>query len=144
MLYFYACLSISRFCHALCSPWLCSSMVISNPLVDYWGVTTCEAHPRDSSFLDAYPLFALCDVACHACFTPPVWLSLLLCILFACLPTYSCMSLCLLVSSSIIPTILCGFKPDFDTWDPESLLGISLDGTCVVYTPILWNYEHSI
>ena len=32
--------------------------------------------------------------ACLACFVPPVWLSLLLCFLFACFPTCSCMCLC--------------------------------------------------
>ena len=45
-------------------------------------------------------------------------------------------SLCLLVSSSLIPTISCRFTPVFDTQDPNYLLGILLDGTCVVHTPI--------
>ena len=52
--------------------------------------------------------------------------------------------LCLLVSSSLIPTISCKFTPVFDTWHPESLLGILLNGTCVVCTPIQWNYRHPI
>ena len=53
-------------------------------------------------------------------------------------------SLCLLVSSSLIPTISCGFIPVFDTRDPESLLGILLDVMCVIQTPISWNYGRSI
>ena len=32
----------------------------------------------------------------------------------------------------------------FDTQDPESLLGTLFDDTCVVHTPILWNYGHQI
>ena len=79
--------------------WACSCLVTSIPLVAYWGVTTCEMHPRDVGLLDAYPFSAPCNVACHACFVPPIWLSLLLCILFACLPTCLCMSLCLFVPS---------------------------------------------
>ena len=43
--------------------------------------------------------FLYCVRCFYACFVPPIWLSLLLCILFACLPTCSCMSLCLLVPS---------------------------------------------
>jgi len=63
----------------LCAPlWAHSYVVTSIPLVAYWGVTTCETHPCDAGLLDAYPFFALCDVACHACFVPPIWLSLLL------------------------------------------------------------------
>ena len=45
------------------------------------------------------PFSTPCDVAYYAYFVPPVWLSLLLCILIACLPTCSCMGLYLLVSS---------------------------------------------
>ena len=56
-------------------------------------------HPCDASLLDAYPISTPCDVACHAFFVPPVWLSLLLCILFAHLTTCLCMSLCFLLSS---------------------------------------------
>ena len=82
------------------------------------------------------PLHALLCLPCLACFMPPVWLSLRLCI-FARLPICSCMSPCLLVSSSLIPTISCRFTPIFDTRDPKSLLGILLDGTGVVHTPIL-------
>ena len=58
--------------------WAYSCAVTSTPLVAYWGVTTCEAHPHDADLLDAYLFFALCDVACHAFFMPPVWLSLLI------------------------------------------------------------------
>ena len=49
-------------------------------------------------------------------------------------------SLCLLMSSSLIPTIPCRFTPVFDTRDPKSLLENLLDGTCVICTPIQWNY----
>ena len=57
-------------------PWARSYVVTSIPLVAYWGVTTCETHPCDAGLLDAYPFFALCGVACHVCFVPPVWLSM--------------------------------------------------------------------
>ena len=73
----------------------------------------------------------------------PVWLSLFLCI-FARLSIYSCMSPCLLVPLSLIPAISCWFTPVFDTQDLKSLLGILLDGTCDVHTPISWNYEQPI
>ena len=136
ILYVYACHSRSRLCHALCPLWFCSCVVTSIPLVAYWVVTTCEMHPCDVSLLNAYPFSDPCDVACHACFVPPIWLSLLLCILFAFLPTCLCMSLCLLVPSSLIPTISCWFTPVFNTRDPEFLLGILLDGTCVIHTLI--------
>ena len=99
MLYVHACLSRSRLCHDLCLPWAYSCVVTFIPLVAYWGVTTCETHPRDASLLDAYPISTPCDVACHSCFVPPVWLSLLLCILFAHLPTCLYTSLCFLLSS---------------------------------------------
>ena len=99
MLYVYACLSRSRLCHALCPPWACSYVVISIPLVAYWGVTTYEMHPRDVGLLDAYLFSGPCNVVCQSWFVPLVWLSLLLCILFAHLPTCSCLSLYLLVSS---------------------------------------------
>ena len=89
-------LGFSMLCALL---WAYSCAVTSTPLVAYWGVTTCEAHPHDADLLDAYLFFALCDVACHAFFMPPVWLSLLIWILFTHLPTCSCMSLCLLVPS---------------------------------------------
>ena len=52
--------------------------------------------------------------------------------------------LCLLVSSSLIPTISCGSVPIFDTRDLESLLGILLNGMCVIHTLISWNYGHPI
>ena len=83
----------------------------------------------------------LCSVRwCYAylaCFVPLVWLSLLLCI-FAHLPTYSCMSPCLLLC------ILYRFTPVFDTRNPKSLIGILFDGTCVIHTPIQWNSGHPI
>ena len=99
MLYVHAYLSRSRTCHALCPSWACSYMVTSISLMAYWGLTTCLTHPRDVGLLDAYPFSTPCDVTCHAYFVPPVQLSLLLCILFACLPTCSCMILCLHVPS---------------------------------------------
>ena len=135
-LYVYACLSRSWLCHALCPPWTCSCMVTSIPLVAYWDLTTCETHSRDVGFLDAHPFSGPCDVACHAYFVPPIQLSSLLCIIFACLPTCSCLSLCLLVSSSLIPTISYGFTLIFETRDPKSLFGIFLDSTCFIHTLI--------
>ena len=63
-----------------------------------------------------YPFSAPCDVACLACFVPPVWLSLLLCILFACLPTCSYMSLCLLMSSILQST------ETMDTWSKPTFV----------------------
>ena len=147
MLYVYACISRSRLCHALCPPpvglFLCGYI---HPPHGYWGVTTCEMHPCDANLLDAYLFSALCDVACHACFVPPVWLSLLLCILFACLLTCSCISLCLPLSLSLIPTILCRFTPVFDTWDPKSFLGILLYSTCCPYSNLkeLWTLDPNL
>ena len=135
-LYLYACLSRSWLCHALCPPWTCSCMVTSIPLVAYWDLTTCETHSCDVGFLDAHPFSGPCNVACHAYFVPPIQLSSLLCIIFACLPTCSCLSLCLLVSSSLIPTISYGFTLIFETRDPKSLFGIFLDSTCFIHTLI--------
>ena len=125
-------------------------------LVGLWGHLLVWLHPSLLWLVWIWPLMShifmmlvclvltfLYSVQCYACFVPLVWLSLLLCI-FAHLPTYSCMSPCLLVSSRLIPTILCGFTPIFDTWDPESHIGSLLDGTCVVHTPISWNYGHPI
>ena len=56
-----------------------------------------------------------CWYACHACFKPPVWISLLLC-LFARLPTCSCMSLCVVRTQS---------NGTMDTWSKPTffLLG---------------------
>ena len=81
--------------------------------------------------------------ACLACFVTPIWISLLLCI-FAHMPTCSCIGPCLLVSSSLIPTISCGFTLVFDTRVLESLIGILFDGMCVIHTLNQWNYGHLI
>ena len=54
------------------------------------------------------------------------------------------MSPCLLVLSSLISIILCELTLVFDTHDLESLLGILIDGMCVIHTPIQWNYGHLI
>ena len=66
----------SRLCHALCPLWACLCVVTSIPLVAYWSVTTYETHPSDAGLLDAYPFSTPCNVACHACFVPPVSLSM--------------------------------------------------------------------
>ena len=149
MPYIHVCLSRSRLCHALCPSWAyaCRSLgplacvVASVPLVACLGVTTCENTSPWCRFAWCIPF--LCSMRCYACFVPHIRLPLLLCI-FAHLPTSSCMSPCLLVSSSLILTISCGFTPIFDTREPESHLGILLDDTCVIHTPISWNYGHPI
>ena len=129
-------------------------------LVGLWGHMLLWLHPSHLwpiwmwPFMRHISLMLVCLIhtflhsmrwcyACLVCFVPPVWLSLLLYI-FARFPTYSCMSPCLLVSSSLIPTILCEFILVFHTRDPESLIGIFFDSTCVIRTPIQWNYGHSI
>ena len=130
-------------CHALCPLWAytCLSLgplacvVASVPLMDCLDVTACETHLRDvgvclvHTFLHSMRWW----YACLAYFVPPFWLSFLLCV-FSCLPTCSCMSLYLLMSSSLIPIILCKFTPVFDTRDSESLIGILFDGTCIIHT----------
>ena len=134
MLYLYAFLSRSRFCHALCIPWACFCVVAFIPLVAYWGVTTYETHPRDAGLLNAYPFSAPCCLPCLLYATRLAFFASMHS--FFMLATCSCMSLCLFVSSSLISTISCGFTPVFDTRDLKSLLGILLDGTYVVHTPI--------
>ena len=107
LLYLQVGMSRSRLCHTLCPLWVCAYrslgplafMVTTIPTMACLDVTTCETHPRVADLLDAYPFSAPSDVVCHACFVPPVWLSMLLCFPFAHLPTCSCMSLCLLVLS---------------------------------------------
>ena len=87
-------------------------------------------------------LYAMLCLPCLLCATHLV----LLVSLHLCRLAYIFMheSLCLLVSSSLIPTISCGFTPDLDTQDLKSFLGFFLDGMCVVFTPIQWNYGHPI
>ena len=101
MLYFYACLSRSRLCHALLPPppfWAFSCVVTSAHLVVCLGGNTCENPSRWCRFAQCIPyLHSAWWYACHACIVPLVWLSLLFCI-FAHLPTCSRMSPCLLVS----------------------------------------------
>ena len=139
------CLSRSRLCHALCPPWACACMVASAPLMVCSGITIWENTSPWYWFAWCIPfLHSVWCYACLACFVPPVWLSLLLCI-FTRLPTWPCMSPCL---SNLIPTISCGFTPAFDTQDPESFLGILFDRTCVFYTPIqlmeLWTPDPNL
>ena len=152
LLYIHVCLFRSRLCHALCPPWVCACwslrplayVVAAVLFVAYLSVTTCENTSPWCRFAWCTPF--LCSMRCYAClacFVPPFWLFLLLCI-FARLSICSCMSPYLLMSSILIPTSSCGFTPVFDTWDPESLLGILLDGTYVAHTPIQWNYGHLI
>ena len=83
---------------------------------------------------DMLTLLALC----HPFGSPFLFVSLHACLLLM------HESLCLLVSSSVIPTTSCGFTPVLDTRNLESLLGILPDGTCVVHIRIQWNYGHPI
>ena len=88
------------------------------------------------------PLRAMLCLPCLLCATHLVlFVSLHLCTL-----AYMFMheSLCLLVSSSLIPTISCRFTPNLDTQGLESLLGFFLGGMCVILIPIQWNYGHPI
>ena len=146
MLYIHVCLSRYKLSHTLCTPWACTCrslgplacVVAFVLLVACLDVTACEIHLRDISLFDVYPFSAPCVV-----------MLALPCLLYAtCLAFFTSLHLCtfaymfmheslLLVSSSLIPTISCKFTPIFDTRDPESLLGILLDGTGVVHTPIL-------
>ena len=118
----------------------CLCVIASVPLVVYLDVTTCETHLCHVGVLDTC-LFLLRAMLCLLCAT---CLAFFTSLHFCCLPTCSCISPCLLVSSSLIPTISCGFTPIFDTQEPESLLGVLFNGTCVVHTPISWNYGHPI
>ena len=116
------------------------------PVVASLDVTICENVSPWCWFARCIPFSTPCDdllallALCH-----PVWLSLFLCI-FAHLPICSCMCLyvCLFMSSSLVPTISCGFTPILDTRDPESLLGTLLDGTCIIHTPISLTYGRQI
>ena len=111
-------------------------MIISNPLVALFGCNHLWERIPVMSVCSMHTLSLLHAMICLPCLlVPPVWLSLLFYI-FARLPTCPCMILCLLVSSSLIPTILCRFTPIFDTRDPKSLLRILHDGTRVVHIPI--------
>ena len=118
----------------------CLCVIASVPLVVYLDVTTCETHLCHVGVLDTC-LFLLRAMLCLLCAT---CLAFFTSLHFCCLPTCSCISPYLLVSSSLIPTISCGFTPIFDTQEPESLLEVLFNGTCVVHTPISWNYEHPI
>ena len=90
-------------------------------------------------------LFPLHVMICLPCLLFAACLALLNS-LHLCMLAYMFMhkSLHLLVSLSLIPSILCRFTPVFDTRDLESLLGILLDGTCVIHTLIQWNNGHLI
>ena len=118
----------------------CLCVIASISLVVYLDVTTCETHLCDVGVLDTH-LSLLLVMLCLLCATRLTFFASLH---FCSLPTCSCISPCLLVSSSLIPTISCRFTPIFDTQEPESLLGVLFNGTCVVYTPISWNYGHPI
>ena len=102
MLYLHVCMSISKLYHALCPQWACACqslgplacVVTSIPPEACLNLTTCENTSGVlMSSMHTFLCFVRCWYACLACFAPPIWLSLLLCI-FARLPTCSCMSLC--------------------------------------------------
>ena len=136
MLYIQVCLLRSRFCHAWCPPWACACwslgplacVVASVLLVACFCETICETHLCDVGLLDTYTS-PLCAIICLPCLLCATRLALLVS-LHLCTLAYLFMheSLCLLVSLSLIPTILCGFTLVFDTRDLESLLGILLNG----------------
>ena len=105
MLYIHVCLSRSRLCHALWPSWVCvcwslrplAFVVASVPLMDSLDSTTCGIHFRGIGLLDACPFSTSCDVDMLAL--------LVLCRMFGflcffasftCLPTFSCMSLCVI------------------------------------------------
>ena len=140
------------FTMVLCPPWACACwslgplarVVTSGPLMALFGCNHLWKHIPVMPICSMHTLSPLCMMICLPCLlVPPVWLSLLFYII-ACLPTCPCMSLCLLVSSSLIPTFSCGLTTIFDTQEPKSLLRILLDGIYVIHNPIKWNYGHSI
>ena len=93
MLYLHVSLPRYRFCHALYPLWVCAYVFTSVPPRVCLDVTTWRYTFKVLECLFYTFLHSVrCWYACLAFFTPPVWLSLLLCIL-ACLPTCSCMSL---------------------------------------------------
>ena len=104
MFYLHAFLSRSRLCHTLCLPWACACrslgpptcVVAFRPSCDLFGCDHLWDTPLWCWFAWCIPFlhFVRC-YACLACFVPPIWLSLLLCI-FPRLPTCSCMSLCVI------------------------------------------------
>ena len=92
---------------------------------------------------------SLCSMQCYAwlaCFVPSFGSLCFFASLHLCTLAYMFMheSLCLLVLSSLIPTISCGFTLVLDTRDPKSFIGILLGGTCVIHTPVdtLWLLNH--
>ena len=112
MLYLRVTFSRSRLCHASFPLWACACVITSVPPRDWLGVTTCEIHFHG----------VWCWYACLAFFVPPVWLSLFLCILFACLPICSWLSL-YFVHSTIqwnyvhsIQTYICPFRTPPFVW----------------------------
>ena len=118
----------------------CLCVIASAPLVVYLDVTNCETHPHHVGVLDTR-LSLLRVMLCLRCAT---CLAFFTSFHFCSLPTCSCISPCLLVSSSLISIISCGFTPIFNTQEPKSLLGVLFNGTCVVHTPISWNHGHPI
>ena len=140
MLYIHVCLARSRF--LLCfKPFvgLCLSVFGATCLCGCihpsYGLFGCN-HLWDTSpwcwFAWCIPLSAPCNVMLDLLALCPhldLFVSLHLCTL-----AYMFMheSLCLLVLSSLIPTISCGFTLVLDTRDPESFIGILLGGTCVI------------
>ena len=119
MLYLHVSLPRDRFCHALYPLWVCAYVFTSVPPrvcldVTTWRYTFEVLECLFYTFLHS----VRCWYACLAFFTPPVWLSLLLCIL-ACLPTCSCMSLFVIHTSiqwnygHLIQTYICPSRTPF-------------------------------
>ena len=116
-------LSRSRLCHAFCPPWACACQpmgllaraVASVPLMTCLDVTTCETHFHDVGVLDTHlsPLHAMMLYFC--CLLCATHLAFFASLHFCTLAYMSCMIPCLLVSSSLILTISCGFTPVVDT-----------------------------
>ena len=146
-------MSRSRLYHAFYPLWACACrslrppacVVAFIPLVACLGVTTCETHLHDVGVLDTHLSLLRAMMLCLPCLLYATRLAFFVSLYF-CTLAYMFVheSLCLLVSWSLILTISCRFRPVFDTWGPKSLLGILLDGTCIVCTPIQWNYGYLI
>ena len=152
MLYIHVCLSRSRLCHAFCLLWAyaCWSLgsltyvVAFVLLVACLDVTTGETHLCDVGVLDTHlsPFHAM--ILC------------LPCLLFATyLAFFASLHLCMLAYMFMHESLLaCVIKPNSyylvrvhtRLWytRPRVPLGILLDGTCVIHTPISWNYGHPI
>ena len=152
MLYIHVCLSRSRFFHAWCPSWACTCWSLGplvfgciHPARGLFGCNHLWEHIPVMLVCLLHTLSPLRAISCLPCLLCATRLAFFVSLYF-CTLAYMFVheSLCLLVSWSLILTILCRFRPVFDTWGPKSLLGILLDGTCIVCTPIQWNYGYLI